>query len=69
MISEVIGAMPDVREAVGPCLRIAAAYRAQIAETDPRLWRSFEIYYRQHVRNHLRAGEVRHWDAALRISE
>jgi hypothetical protein len=51
------------------CLRIAASYRARICEARPELWRSFEIYYRQHIRAQLAAGEVRHWDAALRLPE
>jgi hypothetical protein len=50
-------------------LRIAAAYRSRLLETQPDLWRSFEIHYRQHVRPYLCAGEARHWDAALRLPE
>jgi hypothetical protein len=51
------------------CLRIAAAYRTRIMQTEPALWRSIEIHYRQHVRQGLRAGEARHWDAALQLPE
>jgi len=54
---------------IRPCLRIAAAYRAQILQVRPDFWRAFEIFYRQHVRPQLCAGELRHWDAALQVPE
>lgn len=61
--------LPERSSIPTACLRIAASYRARICEARPELWRSFEIYYRQHIRAQLAAGELRHWDAALRLPE
>jgi hypothetical protein len=54
---------------ITPCLRFAAAFRSHLMETRPEVWRAFEIYYRQHVRQHLCPGDLRHWDAALRLAD